>query len=373
MTATAGSWKAPETVARPGPDIVRLPTPLTVVAITAVAAVLMSSVPPPDNVRVLVDGMEIGPRRVPPLMTYSEAEKAPVPAMLKTPFWTVILPEFVREPALRLPPAFTTPEAMMPPVTVVVAALVKEPTEVMEAAVAVPARSMTEPESGPVRSSEPVEVMAPVAARLAAAMAPPVFATAPVTERVLPGSRSNWPAELSVRFLVVVSGAFVTGPASVVVPSWKSLAPAPSMAPPIATVVEVVAASEPLTARLLFTLTVTLLKLALPESATPTPATTRSPLPPIWLATMPSVLVSVNVVPGAKVRTPSPRVPPLARRRVPSATLMPPVKANGSSIVRMPAPVLLKPESAAMAWISATWLALTSVGTLMVARALVGT
>ena len=120
-------------------------------------------------------------------------------------------------------------------------------------------------------------------------------------------------------------------------------------------------------------MTVTLLKLALPESATPTPATTRSPLPPIWLATMPSVLDSANVVPGAKVRTPAPRVPPLARRRVPSATLMPPVKANGWSIVRMPAPVLLKPESAAMAWISATWLALTSVGTLMVARALVGT
>ena len=373
VTATAGSLKAPEMVVRPVPDIVRLPAPCTVVAMVAVELVLMSSVPP-ARVSDLFAGIEIGPRRVPPVMMYSVALTEPPPAMAKTPPWTVSLPELVSEAALRTPPELTTPEAMMPPAMVALAAFVNDPTEVSDDAVRLPpARVMTEAESGPVSRSEPVEFTAPVTFTASAATTPPLLFKAPVTARSLPGRRRSWPAESRVRPKVPVSGAFRMAPLSEVSPRVKAVAPAPSREPPSLTVVPVVADREADAASEAPSSIVTVSKLTLPERAAPSVSTTSAALPPIWLATISSFLERRKVVPASKVTVPPPSVPRLARARVPSATLMPPVKASGASMVRMPAPVLMKPSCPLRLVMASMPLADPEVVTSMTKSGLVGT
>ena len=373
VTATAGRRKAPETLTRPGPDMAKLPTPWTVVAIVAVVVVLMSSVPPLLRVRARLAGIEIGPRSVPPLTMYSEAVTEPLPAMAKRPPWTVSLPEFVREEAVNTPPKLVTPDAMTSPAMVVLAALAREPTEVRESAVTLPpSRETTEPESGPVSSREPVEVTAPVTASWSATIVPPRLARAPFTVRSRPARRRRAPAEFRVRPLVVVAGALATSPPRVASPKVKAVAPAPSIEPPTRTVVAVVAASEAVAAKEELGAIVMVSKLALPARVAPTTSTSSAPLPPIWLVTMASFLERRKVVPASKLTVPPPRVPALTRASVPSATLMPPVKASGSSMVRVPAPVLMKPSSPVRATMAGTPLAVADVVTSMVASGSVG-
>ena len=374
VTATAGRRKAPETVARPGPDIAKLPTPWTVVAIVAVVVVLMSRVPPPLRVRVRLAGIEIGARRVPPLMTYSVEVTEPLPAIWKRPPWTVRRPELVREAAVSTPPKLVTPEAMSSPAMVTLAALANEPTEVMESAVTLPPlRLMTEPVRGPVRSREPVEVTEPVTLSASATTVPPALSRAPFTVRSRPERRRRAPTESRVRPLVVVAGALVTSPPRVASPRVKAVAPAPSMEPPMSTVVDVVAAREAVAAREELAAMVTVSKLALPASVAPATSTRRAPVPPIWLTTMLSFLERRKVVPASKLTEPAPRVPPLVRTRVPSATLMPPVKASGASMVRVPAPVLMKPSSPVRAAMAGVLVAVADVVTSMMLSGSVGT
>ena len=374
VTATAGRRKAPETVARPGPDIAKLPTPWTIVAMVAVVVVLMSRVPPPLRVRLRLAGMEIGPRRVPPATMYSVAVTEPLPAMAKRPAWTVSLPELVRDAAVSAPPKLVTPEAMRSPAMVVLAELANEPTEVTDAAVTLPPfRLTTEPESGPVRSREPVEVMAPVTASWSATIVPPTLARAPLTVRSRPARRRRAPAESRVSPLVVVAGALSTWPPRVASPRVKAVAPAPSIEPPMSTVVEVVAAREAVAAREELAAMVIVSKLALPARVAPETSTTSAPLPPIWLATMASFLERRKVVPASKLTEPAPRAPPLTRTRLPSATLMPPVKASGASMVSVPAPVLMKPSSPVRATMAATLVAVDDVATSMVVSGSAGT
>ena len=361
-------------MARPGPDIAKLPTPWTMVAMVAVVVVLMSSVPPPDKVRLRLAGIEIGPRSVPPLTMYSVAVTEPLPAMARRPPETVSLPELVRAAAENAPAKLVTPEAMTSPAMVTLALLEREPTEVRESAVTLPpSREMTEPESAPVRSREPVELTAPVTASASATIVPATLSRAPETVRSWPGRRRRAPTELRVRPLVVVAGALVTSPPRVASPSVKAVAPVPSIEPPIRTVVEVAAASEADAVREALGAMVTVSKLALPARVAPATSTRRAPLPPTWLVTMPSFLERRKVVPASKLTVPPPSVPPLVRTRVPSATLMPPLKASAVSMVRTPAPVLLKPESAAIWPIAAIELAVAEVVTSMVASGSVGT